>query len=117
LAHGRHHSQDGRDRDDTDANIAWSRNAVAEFSRYGCGGLYLNYPGFLEEQDKDTRATFGAKYGPLQALKKVAGASGSVRGESSATDAVPVRRILRGKRLSMHERLDGVLLHNITMVK
>ena len=74
-------------RDDSDANIDWSRNAVAEFARYGYGKLYLNYPGFLEEQNKDTRATFGAKYGRLQALKKACDPDNLFRFNSNITPA------------------------------
>ncbi|MCE8012500.1 FAD-binding oxidoreductase [Billgrantia desiderata] len=58
------------DHTDDEPNIAWARNAVTDFARYSCGGFYLNYPGFLENQNEITRATFGSKYERLQALKR-----------------------------------------------
>ncbi|QTF90948.1 FAD-binding oxidoreductase [Halomonas sp. BM-2019] len=76
------------DRADDEANIAWSRSAVADFACYGCGdGFYLNYPGFLENQDEDTRATFGQKYARLQALKASCDPQNLFRFNSNITPA------------------------------
>jgi FAD binding domain/Berberine and berberine like len=36
-------------RTDADANVAWVRNVVTGLRRYSTGGVYLNFPGFLEE--------------------------------------------------------------------
>jgi hypothetical protein len=32
-----------------DANVAWVRNVIAGLRQYSTGGVYLNFPGFLEE--------------------------------------------------------------------
>lgn len=76
------------DRADDESNIAWSRNAVDDFARFGYGdGLYLNYPGFLENQDEETRATFGQKYARLQALKASCDPQNLFRFNSNITPA------------------------------
>ncbi|MHB1416828.1 MAG: FAD-binding oxidoreductase [Chloroflexota bacterium] len=51
------------------ANIDWTRRCVAEMQQYSKGGLYLNFPGFLEEGQKGLAATFGNNYERLVALK------------------------------------------------
>jgi hypothetical protein len=53
----------------TDANIAWSRDAVAALQRFSKGGSYLNFPGFGEEQEAMLRASYGANYDRLVELK------------------------------------------------
>jgi FAD/FMN-containing dehydrogenase len=55
---------------DDEANIAWGREFVAAMERFSAGGLYLDFPGFLEEGQGMMRATFGAKYERLAALKQ-----------------------------------------------
>lgn len=53
----------GADRD----NIGWARACVEQLERFG-GGRYLNFPGFLEEDDA-VRAAHGRSYRRLVALK------------------------------------------------
>jgi FAD/FMN-containing dehydrogenase len=53
----------------TDANIAWARDAYASMQRFSASGIYLNFPGFGEEQDDLVRAAYGANYERLTALK------------------------------------------------
>jgi hypothetical protein len=54
-----------------EANITWTREAVADMERFSSGSQqYLNFPGFLEEGDQTMRATFGSNYQRLAALKQ-----------------------------------------------
>jgi FAD/FMN-containing dehydrogenase len=55
--------------EETDANIAWTRAFWAALQPYSSGKLYFNFPGLLEEGDALVRATFGANYERLVALK------------------------------------------------
>jgi FAD/FMN-containing dehydrogenase len=56
--------------DDTDANVAWARDGWAAIHRYSSdGGVYLNFPGLGEEQDALVRASYGANFPRLVALK------------------------------------------------
>ena len=54
---------------DNEANIAWVRNCIADIRRFSDGGIYLNFPGFLEEGDKLLRDAYGKNYERLVALK------------------------------------------------
>lgn len=54
---------------DDQANIGWARQFVEAMQPFSDGSRYLNFPGFLEEGEKTMRATFGAKYQRLVALK------------------------------------------------
>ena len=58
-----------KDAADDEANIEWVRTTVAEMEAYSDGSRYLNFPGFQEEGEAVMRATFGAKYDRLVALK------------------------------------------------
>lgn len=42
-------------RADADANVAWVRDVVSGLRRHSTGGVYLNFPGFLEEGEDLTR--------------------------------------------------------------
>jgi FAD/FMN-containing dehydrogenase len=53
-----------------EANVAWARRVVADMQRFSGGAEYLNFPGFQEGGEKTMRATFGAKYRRLAALKQ-----------------------------------------------
>lgn len=53
-----------------EANVAWTRDVVAEMQRFSGGAEYLNFPGFQEGGEETMRATFGEKYERLAALKK-----------------------------------------------
>ena len=56
---------------DTDQNIAWTRAFYEAMQPYSAGGGYLNFPGLNEDQDREqyVRASFGANYERLVALK------------------------------------------------
>ncbi len=53
----------------TDEAIAWAREFWDAMGEYSTGGLYLNFPGLVEEQEALVRAGFGANYERLAALK------------------------------------------------
>ncbi len=53
----------------TDEAIAWAREFWDAMGKYSTGGLYLNFPGLVEEQEALVRAGFGANYDRLAALK------------------------------------------------
>jgi len=52
-----------------EANVAWVRECVADMQRFSDGGLYLNFPGFLEEGQEMMRDAYGENYDRLVALK------------------------------------------------
>jgi FAD/FMN-containing dehydrogenase len=56
------------DPQDSDRNIAWVRNCVDGLAPFAAPGIYLNFPGFLEEADKLVRDAYGDN---LQRLKQV----------------------------------------------
>ena len=51
-------------------NIAWTRRCIETMQPFSDGGMYLNFPGFLEEGDALLHATYGANYARLAALKR-----------------------------------------------
>jgi FAD/FMN-containing dehydrogenase len=55
---------------DDDANVAWARSVLAALEPHAAGGAYLNFPGFLEEGRELARASHGANYERLAALKQ-----------------------------------------------
>jgi FAD/FMN-containing dehydrogenase len=50
-------------------NVAWVRECVADMRRFSDGGMYLNFPGFLEEGQEMIRDTYGKNYERLVTLK------------------------------------------------
>ena len=52
-----------------EANIAWARACYADMRRFSGGGVYLNFPGFLEEGQGLMRDAYGENYERLVALK------------------------------------------------
>jgi FAD/FMN-containing dehydrogenase len=52
-----------------EANVAWVRECVDDMQRFSDGGLYLNFPGFLEEGQEMMRDAYGENYERLVALK------------------------------------------------
>jgi FAD/FMN-containing dehydrogenase len=54
---------------DDEANVAWAREVVRDMSRFSDGGMYLNFPGFLEEGEGMVRGAYGENYERLAALK------------------------------------------------
>jgi FAD/FMN-containing dehydrogenase len=51
------------------ANIEWARGCYADMRRFSGGGVYLNFPGFLEEGQGLMRDAYGENYEILVALK------------------------------------------------
>jgi FAD/FMN-containing dehydrogenase len=56
--------------EDDDANVAWARGVLDALEPHAAGGAYLNFPGFLEEGQQLVRASHGANYERLAALKR-----------------------------------------------
>jgi FAD/FMN-containing dehydrogenase len=54
---------------DDQANVQWTRNVWQELHRYSTGQAYLNFPGQLEEGEQLLRASYGANYQRLEAVK------------------------------------------------
>ena len=54
---------------DDEANVAWARECVSDMRRFSEGGMYLNFPGFMEEGQDLMRDAFGENYERLVALK------------------------------------------------
>ena len=52
-----------------EANVEWVRDVVEDMRGFSDGSVYLNFPGFLEENDETLRTTFGPAYERLVALK------------------------------------------------
>jgi hypothetical protein len=50
-------------------NIAWTRSSMASMQPFSNGREYLNFPGFLEQDEETLRKTFGTTYPRLVALK------------------------------------------------
>ena len=57
------------DADDDGRNIDWARGVLADMQRFSKGGLYLNFPGLVEEGDALLRQSFGSSYERLRAVK------------------------------------------------
>ncbi len=55
--------------DDTEANIAWARDAYTSMKRFASSGIYLNFPGFAGEPEDAARAAYGANYDRLSRIK------------------------------------------------
>ena len=55
---------------DDGANVAWTRETVAEMKSFSGGAEYLNFPGFHEGGERTMQVTFGDKYRRLAALKQ-----------------------------------------------
>ncbi|MFB6223613.1 MAG: FAD-binding oxidoreductase [Haloarcula sp.] len=52
-----------------DANIEWVRDCLDDMRQFSDGSVYLNFPGFHEEDDEMMRTTFGPAYERLVELK------------------------------------------------
>jgi hypothetical protein len=52
-----------------EANVTWVRECVADMQQFSDGGMYLNFPGFLEEGQEMMRDAYGENYERLVALK------------------------------------------------
>ncbi|HEV8223654.1 MAG TPA: BBE domain-containing protein, partial [Rubrobacteraceae bacterium] len=54
---------------DDEANVAWARECISDMRRFSDGGMYLNFPGFMEEGQKLMQDAYGRNYERLVALK------------------------------------------------
>lgn len=52
-----------------EANIAWARAVFEDLRPFTRGGEYLNFPGFLEDQDRLLRGAYGPNLQRLRAVK------------------------------------------------
>jgi FAD/FMN-containing dehydrogenase len=50
-------------------NIAWVRNTVADLRSFSAGGVYLNFPGFLEEGEQIVQEGYGRNHERLRHIK------------------------------------------------
>ena len=57
------------DPEDDEENMAWARGCYSDLRRFSDGGVYLNFPGFLEEGQSLMRDAYGENYERLVALK------------------------------------------------
>src|SRR5690606_20551053 len=53
-----------------EANVAWARACVDAMRPFSDGRAYLNFPGSADEGARAMRATYGANYDRLVALKR-----------------------------------------------
>ncbi|WP_429885953.1 FAD-binding oxidoreductase [Geoalkalibacter halelectricus] len=57
------------ERADSDANIAWARALHKALQPFSSGGNYLNFPGYVEEQDAMLRGAYGDNLTRLKQIK------------------------------------------------
>jgi FAD/FMN-containing dehydrogenase len=53
----------------SDENVAWVRETFADLRSFSAGGVYLNFPGFLEEGEELLHEGYGTNYGRLVEVK------------------------------------------------
>jgi hypothetical protein len=53
----------------SDENVAWVRDAFADLRSFSGGGIYLNFPGFLEEGEQLLHEGYGRNYKRLVDVK------------------------------------------------
>jgi FAD/FMN-containing dehydrogenase len=53
----------------SDANVAWVRDVFADMRSFSSGGVYLNFPGFLEEGEQLLHEGYGKNYERLVEVK------------------------------------------------
>jgi FAD/FMN-containing dehydrogenase len=58
-----------KNREDAEANIQWARDLFAEMQQFSRGGVYLNFPGFLEEREALLQAAYGPNLDRLRLIK------------------------------------------------
>lgn len=58
------------DPQDNDRNIAWVRECIDGLTPYSAPGIYLNFPGFLEEADELVQKAYGSNLNRLAEVKK-----------------------------------------------
>ena len=54
----------------THVNVAWARELLVALEVHASDGMYLNFPGFLEEGQSLVRASMGGNYERLAQLKR-----------------------------------------------
>ena len=54
---------------DDDANVAWARGLFRDMQPFSRGGIYLNFPGFNDDVRPELRASYGASFERLGAIK------------------------------------------------
>ncbi|MGP4089615.1 FAD-binding oxidoreductase [Streptomyces sp. KR55] len=54
---------------DSAENVTWVRDTFADLRSFSAGGIYLNFPGFLEEGEQLLREGYGMNYERLSAVK------------------------------------------------
>jgi len=52
-----------------EANVEWVRDCIDDMRQFSDGSEYLNFPGFLEDNDETMTRTFGTAYDRLVAVK------------------------------------------------
>jgi len=57
------------DQADSEANIAWVRNLHKALQPFSSGGNYLNFPGFVEDQEAMLRGAYGENLHKLRLIK------------------------------------------------
>lgn len=58
------------DPNDSDKNIAWTRNFWSDMQQFSSGRTYLNFPGLGEDNDEAVQKAYGPNYDRLVSLKK-----------------------------------------------
>jgi hypothetical protein len=53
----------------SDENVRWVRDVFADLQSFSRGGVYLNFPGFLEEGERLMREGYGRNYDRLVEVK------------------------------------------------
>jgi FAD/FMN-containing dehydrogenase len=53
----------------SEENVAWVRDTFADLRSFSGGGVYLNFPGFLEEGEELLHEGYGTNYGRLAEVK------------------------------------------------
>jgi FAD/FMN-containing dehydrogenase len=56
-------------REDAEANISWARGLYDDMRRFSRDGIYLNFPGFMEDKEALLQAAFGPNLTRLRAVK------------------------------------------------
>lgn len=57
------------ERSASDQNVRWVRDTVADMRSFSDGGVYLNFPGFLEEGEQLVHEGYGKNYWRLVEVK------------------------------------------------
>jgi FAD/FMN-containing dehydrogenase len=56
-------------REEADKNIEWARRLHKAMRPYSRDGIYLNFPGFMEDRDTLLRSAYGPNLARLRAVK------------------------------------------------